>query len=162
MSNNVKNMIDAIKQGNYSTAQSEFKSAIAQKVSSTFENKKIEIASQMTEGTAINERKSRQMVDPDKEVMVVKNGNVEVIDKKDLDKYMKKGYELAEGTQSDSENGLYENKNLMKDYQDLKDKGKKDSDAIEILMVMPKYRKMSRDQISKIIGDEKRKGVFKR
>ena len=52
--------------------------------------------------------------------------------------------------------------NLMKDYQDLKDKGKKDSDAIDILMVMPNYRKMSRDQISKIIGDEKRKGVFKR
>lgn len=96
MSNNVKNMIDAIKQGNYSTAQSEFKSAIAQKVSSSFESKKIEIASQMTEGTAINERKSRQMADPDKEVMVVKNGKVEVIDKKDLDKYMKKGYELAE------------------------------------------------------------------
>jgi len=57
---------------------------------------------------------------------------------------------------------LDENKNLMKDYQDLKDKGKKDSAAIEILMGMPKYRKMSRDQISKIIGDQKRKGVFKR
>lgn len=52
--------------------------------------------------------------------------------------------------------------NLMKDYQDLKDKGKKDSAAIEILMGMPNYRKMSRDQISKIIGDEKRKGVFKK
>jgi hypothetical protein len=68
---------------------------------------------------------------------------------------------LSEAKEPD-EIQLDENKNLMKDYQDLKDKGKKDSDAIEILMSMPKYRKMSRDQISKIIGDQKRKGVFKR
>ena len=53
----------------------------------------------LKESTRINERKTRQMVDPDKEAMVVKNGNVKVIDKKDLDKFMKKGYELAEGTQ---------------------------------------------------------------
>jgi hypothetical protein len=30
--------------------------------------------------------------------MVVKDGKVEVIDKKDVKKYMKKGYELAEDT----------------------------------------------------------------
>jgi len=37
-------------------------------------------------------------MDPDKETMVVKDGKVEVIDKKDVKKYMKKGYELAEET----------------------------------------------------------------
>ena len=47
-----------------------------------------------------NERldeKSRQLKDPKKEVMVVKKGEVIVIDKKDQDNYMKKGWKLAEG-----------------------------------------------------------------
>jgi hypothetical protein len=39
----------------------------------------------------------RQLKDPENEIMVVKNGKVEVIDKKDKEKYMKKGYDLAEG-----------------------------------------------------------------
>tara|TARA_B100001769_G_C21869869_1_gene470760 strand:- start:107 stop:754 length:648 start_codon:yes stop_codon:yes gene_type:complete len=43
------------------------------------------------------DEKSRQLKDPKKEIMVVKNGKVEVIDKKDKEKYMKKGYDLAEG-----------------------------------------------------------------
>jgi len=44
------------------------------------------------------DEKSRQLKDPENEIMVVKNGKVEVIDKKDKEKYMKKGYDLAEGT----------------------------------------------------------------
>ena len=40
---------------------------------------------------------ARQLKDPENEIMVVKNGKVEVIDKKDKEKYMKKGYGLAEG-----------------------------------------------------------------
>ena len=40
---------------------------------------------------------ARQLKDPENEIMVVKNGKVEVIDKKDKEKYMKKGYDLAEG-----------------------------------------------------------------
>lgn len=56
---------------------------------------------------------------------------------------------------------LEENKSLMKDYQAFKAQGKKDSSIIDILMSMPKYKKMSRDQMAKTIGDAKRKGIFK-
>lgn len=56
---------------------------------------------------------------------------------------------------------LEENKALMKDYQALKAKGKKDSQALDYLMSMPKYKRMSKDQMTKVIGDAKRKGIFK-
>jgi hypothetical protein len=79
---------------------------MAEKINSSFENKKIELASQMSGDSVVeeettehlDEKKTRQMMDPDKETMVVKDGKVEVIDKKDVKKYMKKGYELAEDT----------------------------------------------------------------
>jgi len=103
MNENVNKFIDSVKQQDYTTAKDEFQAAMAEKINSTFENKKIELASQMAgesvveeETEHLDEKKSRQMMDPDKETMVVKNGKVEVIDKKDLDKYMKKGYGLAE------------------------------------------------------------------
>jgi len=54
-----------------------------------------------------------------------------------------------------------ENKALMKDYQGLKAKGKSDSHALDYLMSMPKYKRMSKDDMRKIIGDAKRKGIFK-
>ena len=38
----------------------------------------------------------RQFLNPDKEVMIVKKNNVIVIDLKDKEKYMKKGWQLAE------------------------------------------------------------------
>ena len=38
----------------------------------------------------------RQFLNPDKEVMIVKKGKVVVINKKDQDKYMRQGWELAE------------------------------------------------------------------
>ena len=38
----------------------------------------------------------RQFLNPDKEVMILKKGKVIVIDKKDKDKYMRQGWELAE------------------------------------------------------------------
>ena len=47
------------------------------------------------------DEKSRQLKDPKKEVMVVKKGEVIVIDKKDQDNYMKKGWKLAEGNDLD-------------------------------------------------------------
>lgn len=174
MNENVKNFIDAVNSQNFADAKTEFQAAMANKVNDAFENKKVEIASQMAEGTQINEgsytvpwdkdfkrdakkwekkynvrikadrdfnqadvsgkdsdikkflskeldfeepefemigldeavgdsqteildeKMSRQLKDPKKETMVVKDGKVEVIDKKDVDKYMKKGYELAE------------------------------------------------------------------
>jgi hypothetical protein len=47
------------------------------------------------------EKLPRQLVDPNKEVMVVKKNKVIVIDKKDQDKYMKQGYSLAEDVELD-------------------------------------------------------------
>lgn len=44
---------------------------------------------------------ARQLKDPKTEVLVVKNGKVEVINKKDLKKFMAKGYGLAEGSDED-------------------------------------------------------------
>lgn len=49
------------------------------------------------------DEKSRQLKDPENEMMVVKNGKVEVIDKKDKDKYMKKGYDQAEAVEEEVE-----------------------------------------------------------
>ena len=50
---------------------------------------------------------------------------------------------------------------FMDDYKAMKAKGKSDAAAIEVMLGMPKVRKMSRDQLAKKIGDEKRKGIFK-
>ena len=41
----------------------------------------------------------RQLIDKNKEVMIVKNNKVMVVDKKDQDKYMKQGWSLAEETE---------------------------------------------------------------
>jgi hypothetical protein len=43
------------------------------------------------------EKSVRQLINPTKEVMIVKKNKVIVIDKKDQDKYMKQGWTLAEG-----------------------------------------------------------------
>ena len=45
------------------------------------------------------EKGVRQLINPTKEVMVVKKNKVVVIDKKDQDKYMKQGWSLAEETE---------------------------------------------------------------
>ena len=47
------------------------------------------------------EKGPRQLIDPNKEVMVVKKNKVVVIDKKDEDKYLKQGWSLAEETELD-------------------------------------------------------------
>ena len=47
------------------------------------------------------EKGPRQLVNPNKEIMVVKKNKVIVIDKKDKDKYMKKGWTLAEEVELD-------------------------------------------------------------
>ena len=57
---------------------------------------------------------------------------------------------------------LYENKNLIKDYEKyMSQGGKKSHNAFDYLMSMPKYKRMTKDQMAKIIGDAKRKGIFK-
>ena len=44
----------------------------------------------------------RQFLNPDKEVMILKKGKVIVIDKKDQDRYMRQGWELAEQKGTDT------------------------------------------------------------
>ena len=57
---------------------------------------------------------------------------------------------------------LDENKSLIKDYEKyMSQSGKKSHNAFDYLMSMPKYKRMSKDQMAKIIGDAKRKGIFK-
>ena len=57
---------------------------------------------------------------------------------------------------------LDESKSLIKDYEKyMSQGGKKDHNAIDYLMSMPKYKRMSKDKMAKAIGDAKRKGIFK-
>ena len=69
---------------------------------------------------AINE--ARQLKDPKTEVLVVKNGKVEVINKKDLKKFMAKGYGLAE----DDDQDIEEAKSLNRPQTDAEKKAAKD------------------------------------
>jgi len=57
-----------------------------------------DIAKLLNMGEQIDERMKtpRQLINPNKEVMIVKKNKVIVIDKKDKDKYMRQGWELAE------------------------------------------------------------------
>ena len=61
-----------------------------------------------------------------------------------------------------TEEEVSENKSLIKDYEKyMSQSGKKSHNAFDYLMSMPKYKRMSKDQMTKIIGDAKRKGIFK-
>jgi hypothetical protein len=50
---------------------------------------------------ALEMHEARQLKDPKTEVLVVKNGKVEVVNKTDIKKFMAKGYELAEDESTD-------------------------------------------------------------
>jgi len=63
-----------------------------------FKKEEMEFWAELDEG---KEKDARQLVDPNKEVLVVKKNEVVVIDKKDQDKYLKKGWSLAEETELD-------------------------------------------------------------
>ena len=67
----------------------------------------------------------RQLKDPKTEIMVVKDGNVMVIDKKDEKKYMKMGYALAESKDED------ENENENEYEDDVVESVEEDEDDIE-------------------------------
>ena len=70
----------------------------------------------------------RQFLNPDKEVMILKKGKVIVIDKKDKDKYMRQGWELAEKQNSEMKkeeitlNNPNDVKKIKKDVIDLTNK----------------------------------------
>ena len=73
----------------------------------------------------------RQFLNPDKEVMIVKKGKVVVIDKKDKDKYMRQGWELAEKQIDEMKkveitlNNPNDVKKIQKDVIDLTNKKRK-------------------------------------
>ena len=89
----------------------------------------------------------RQLVDPKKEVMVVKKNKVMVIDKKDQDKYMKMGYALAEKEKLDPVN----KDALKKKFDDRKDK---DIDNDGDVDSTDKYLHTRRKAVSKAISKE--------
>jgi hypothetical protein len=55
---------------------------------------------------------------------------------------------------------LDENRNLLKDYEQLKKKGKSDSQAQDVLLSMPQYKKFDSSKLGKVIGDALRKGTI--
>ena len=72
----------------------------------------------------------RQFLNPDKEVMIVKKGKVVVIDKKDKDRYMRQGWELAEQQLDEFKKGTLEfsigmSSDMMKAKKDLEKVGHK-------------------------------------
>ncbi|MDB4443387.1 hypothetical protein N9157_02645 [Saprospiraceae bacterium] len=89
--------------------------------------------------------------------MYDKKGNLTPIGKKVMNHGKKQGDKgFVESVELD------ENKNLIKDYEKyMSQGGKKDHNAIDYLMSMPKYKRMSKDQMAKTIGDAKRKGIFR-
>jgi len=98
----------------------------------------------------------RQLKDPKKEVMVVKNNNVIVIDKKDLASYKKKGYEVAEDNSNDvSDDGdgmdKVQPKALKKKFKDRKDK---DIDNDGDVDDSDEYLHKRRKTVSKAIAKE--------
>ena len=62
MSENVRNFINSVNQQDYTTAKSEFQTVMADRINSAFENKKIELAKNMTEGTNHNDTKGLDSV----------------------------------------------------------------------------------------------------
>ena len=105
------------------------------------------------------EKTPRQLVDPKKEVMVVKKNKVIVIDKKDEDKYLKMGYSLAEkvakedntNDKSDDGEGLdkVQPKALKKKFKDRKDR---DIDNDGDVDSTDKYLHKRRKTVSKAIA----------
>ena len=73
----------------------------------------------------------RQFLNPDKEVMILKKGKVIVIDKKDKDRYMRQGWELAEEQINEMKkveitlNNPNDVKKIKKDVIDLTNKKRK-------------------------------------
>ena len=57
---------------------------------------------------------------------------------------------------------LDENRNLLKDYEELKKKGKSDSQAQDVLLSMPQYKRYDSSKLGKVIGDALRKGTIRK
>jgi len=67
---------------------------------------------------------------------------------------------IVKSTEVKEEVELDENRNLLKDYEELKKKGKSDSQAQDVLLSMPKYKRYDSAKLGKVIGDALRKGTI--
>lgn len=65
MNENVKNFIDSVQNKDYTAAKDMFQGAMAEKISAAFENKKIELASQMTSTNESTESDEIDQIDED-------------------------------------------------------------------------------------------------
>lgn len=117
----------------------------------------------------LGEYKARQLNDPKTEVLVVKDGKVITIDKKDLAKYKANGYELAEAhggkhtttgrSMTKGEEGEKERlvKGMKKNKSDFKKRYGKDADAVMYATAtknaMEGALNLDRDTMSDSIGD---------
>ena len=98
----------------------------------------------------------RQFLNPDKEVMILKKGKVIVIDKKDQDRYMKQGWELAEITKENYEVGTKE----RRDHTIETTPGQSKEDFEKQVEVMHKKKNSMREALAKMWGIEEGKNPF--
>ena len=94
----------------------------------------------------------RQFLNPDKEVMILKKGKVIVIDKKDQDRYMKQGWELAEITKENFEVGTKE----RRDHTIETTPGQSKEDFEKQVEVMHKKKNSMREALAKMWGIEEK------
>ena len=94
----------------------------------------------------------RQFLNPDKEVMILKKGKVIVIDKKDQDRYMKQGWEVAEITKENFEVGTKE----RRDHTIETTPGQSKEDFEKQVEVMHKKKNSMREALAKMWGIEEK------
>ena len=110
----------------------------------------------------VNEREKgidklpRQFLNPDKEVMILKKGKVIVIDKKDQDRYMKQGWQLAEITRENYEVGTKE----RRDHTIETTPGQSKEDFEKQVEVMHKKKNSMREALAKMWGIDEGKNPF--
>ena len=81
----------------------------------------------------------------------------------DSDKYLHmRRKAVSKAIAKEEAKDLDENRNLLKDYEQLKKKGKSDSQAQDILLSMPQYKRYDSSKLGKVIGDALRKGTIRK
>jgi len=79
----------------------------------------------------------------------------------DSDKFLhKRRKAISKAIAKEEAKELDENRNLFKDYEELKKKGKSDSQAQDVLLSMPQYKRYNSSKLGKLIGDALRKGTI--
>jgi len=81
-------------------------------------------------------------------------------DTDDSDEYLHKRRKAISKALTKESVELEENRNLLKDYEELKKKGKSDSQAQDVLLSMPQYKRYNSSKLGKLIGDALRKGTI--